>query len=107
MKSIEYALPATSFTEKQIKDLITPLYRVALPKCGYTLSYPRDVLHGPPELGPPELQGNGLSYLYDVQNTNHIRDILDYTHKKSISGNFVKLAIEGIKLEAGIEGSLF
>ena len=102
MKSIAYALPATSFTEKQIKEILVPLYRVALPRSGFTMSYPRDVLHG-----PVALQGNGLDYLYDMQYTNHIRDILDYGHKQNVTGKFVRLAIEGIKLEAGIQGPLF
>lgn len=67
------------------------------------MSYPRDdVLHG-----PSDFQGNRLEYLYNVQNINHIQDILDYGQRWSILGNFATLAIEDSKLEVGIEGPLF
>ena len=102
MKSLEYALPVTTFSEKQIKELLSPLYRVALPRSGYTFTYPRSVLHG-----PVSLQGNGLSYLYDVQYQRHIKDIIDYCHRDSTSGRIIRAAIEGLKLEAGIAGPLF
>ena len=101
-KSLEYPLPATTFSKEDISSITGPLYKTILPRCGYAASFPRDVLHG-----PKSVQGLGLDNLYDKQYIRHVKDILDYGHKNSTSGDILKLAIEATKLEAGIGGSLF
>ena len=102
MKSLEYPLPAMIFSKQQISSITGPLYNVALPRSGFARSFPRDVLHG-----PISHQGLGLDWLYDKQYIRHVKDILDFGHKKATSGNILRLAIEAIKLEAGIQGPLF
>ena len=101
-KSLEYPLPATSFSESEITSITGPLYKAVLPRCGYSGTFPRDVLHG-----PKELQGLGLDNLFDKQYIRHIKDILDYGHRKSTSGEIFQAAIEAIKVEAGLSGSFF
>ena len=101
-KSLEYPLPATTFTKDEISSITGPLYKAVLPRCGYAASFPRDVLHG-----PKEVQGLGLDNLYDKQYIRHVKDILDYSHRDSTSSEILKLAMESCKLEAGIGGPLF
>ena len=101
-KSLEYPLPATTFSKDQISTITGPLYKAVLPRCGYAASFPRDVLHG-----PREFQGLGLDNLHDKQYIRHIKDILDYSHKDSTSSELLRLALEATKLEAGIGGPLF
>ena len=101
-KSLEYPLPATTFTKDELSSITGPLYKTVLPRCGYASSFPRDVLHG-----PKELQGLGLDNLYDKQYIRHVKDILDYCHRNSTSDEILRLAIESAKLEAGIGGPLF
>ena len=102
MKSLEYPLPATIFTKQQISSITGPLYNVALPRSGFARSFPRDVLHG-----PISCQGLGLDWLYDKQFTRHIKDILDFRHKQATSSNILQVAMEAMKVEAGIAGPLF
>lgn len=104
MKSIAYTLPTTSFTEEKKTNKKSPDSTL---QSSATAMWPDHVIPSWHPSQPLRFQGNGLEYLYNVQNTNHIRDILDYGHRRSISRNFITLAIEDIKLEAGIEGPLF
>ena len=102
IKSLSYSLPALTLTKKEIEDISKPLHAIALPRCGYSRSFPKKVLYG-----PREFQGLGLENLYLAQYVPKISAIIDYTYKGSTSGNNICSNLEVTKLEAGIPGPLF
>ncbi len=46
MKTIEYCLPATSFSEKELNEIMKPLLKQFLPKTGLNRNTRRDILYG-------------------------------------------------------------
>ena len=101
-KSICYSLPALTLTTKELEEISKPLHAVALPRSGYSRTFPKKVLYG-----PKSLQGLGLENLLTEQYVPKVKAIIDFMYKNATSGNIVKNNIEVVKLEAGIPGPLF
>ena len=72
LKSIEYSLPATTFTEQECDKIMWQLLKHFLPKSGINRYIKRDVLYA-----PITLQGLGLKNLYITQGLSHINDIVE------------------------------
>lgn len=101
-KSLEYPLPAMTFSEKQCKQYMAPMLRSYLPKAGFNRNFPRDILYGSKEYG-----GLGLHNPYLLQGIHHVADIIEHLWKRTPTGHFFKCNIESLRLELGINGPLF
>ena len=95
-KSIEYCLPATTLSEKECDSIMWILLKEFLPRSGVNRFVKRDVLYA-----PISLQGLGLKNLYMTQGLNHVCDIIEHTWKDSITGNFINVSLESLRLEIG------
>ena len=95
-KSIEYALPALTLSEKECISVIWPLLKVFLPRCGISRTIKRDVLYG-----PIELQGFGLKNIFLTQGISHINTIIEHMKKKTMTGFFLQANLEQLRLEIG------
>ena len=102
MKSIEYPLPATTFSNKDCKSIMAPLLEVYLPKAGINRLLPRKILYG-----PKSHQGLGIKNIYISQNVAHIADYIEHQWKNSITGKFFKSCLESLQLEIGSEKDVF
>ncbi len=78
MKTIEYPLLATTFSQTEIDKLMWPLLKVILPKCGLQRRYPRALLYG-----PVEQRGCGLKNPFWLQLIAHLQAILRHDHHES------------------------
>ena len=102
LKSLEYPLAATSLSKQQIKSIVYPALGAGLQASGICRNFPRAVLYG-----PLRYQGLNLQNLYHTQSIRHIKDIVDQTWRDTPSAKLLLANIEGIKLDAGIGGSIF
>ena len=51
LKKLSYPLPATTFTRKQCKEILSPVLWQGLPKAGIGQTMPREIVHAPLEEG--------------------------------------------------------
>ena len=101
-KSLEYPLPAMTFSKHQCRQYMTPLLHSHLPKAGINRNFPRALLYGTKEYG-----GLGLHDPYLLQGIHHIADIMEHTWKQTPTGHFLQCNIESMKAELGINGAIF
>ena len=102
IKSLEYPLAATTFTDDELTSIIAPALQSGLPSSGICRSFPRAILYG-----SLSAQGLGLHNLYHTQNIRHIKDIVDQTWKNTPSAKLLRANMELLRLDAGIAGHLF
>ncbi len=96
MKTLEYPLPASTFTEQELASIVWPLLKTYLPKSGINRHISRKVLFGPISVG-----GLGLKNPYLTQIINHAIDIVDHSWKKTITGQLIMMSLEHLRLEIG------
>ena len=84
IKSLEYPLAATTFTDEELTSIIAPALQAGLPSSGICRSFPRAILYG-----SPSAQGLGLHNLYHTQNIRHIKDIVDQSWKNTPSAKLL------------------
>ena len=96
LKTIEYPLPATSLSEKQLRLIMWQLLQHYLPKSGINRYINRDVLYT--EL---KFQGMNVPNPYILQGCQHIHDMLEHLHKKSITGHLIETSLELLRVELG------
>ena len=102
LKSLEYPLAATTFSQQELTSIIAPALTSGLPSCRLCQSFPRAILYG-----PPSAQGLGIHNLYHTQNIRHIKDIIEQTWKNSPSAKLLRANLKSLHLDAGISGHLF
>ena len=96
MKSLEYPLPALTLSESECKEIMWILLNSFLPKAGINRNIKRDVLYG-----PIAYQGLGLKDMYLTQGIAHVCDIVEHSWKSTISGHFIEMCLEQLRLEIG------
>ena len=96
MKSIEYPLPATSLSEKQLSSIMWQILQHYLPKSGINRYIPRDVLYA-----PLTYQGLGVQNPFIIQGCKHIHDMVEHLHKNSITGQLIATSLEHLRIEMG------
>jgi Reverse transcriptase (RNA-dependent DNA polymerase) len=84
MKTIEYALPATTMSRKDLDYVMKPVTNIGLSKAGICRNMARKVV-----FTPNTFQGLGLNHPYDVQGIRKIEALFD------ISQPFTLQLIEG------------
>ena len=98
MKSFKYALPVITLSEDECDKLMWKLLKRFLPKAGINQYVSRAALYA-----PVELQGFfGLKNPYLTQGIAHVADITEHLWKKSVTGQFIKMALEYTRLELGV-----
>jgi len=102
-KTIEYPLPATTFTETECHAIIRPILMAGLPASGIARTFPRALVHG-----PVRFQGLGLPDPWATQGTQHIIKLLVHgACKDSILGQQIRNSLECLILDAGLPGTIF
>ena len=96
-KSLQYPLPATTISEKDLQNLSNKLYETCLPKCGINRKFPLDFR----DL-PYKYQGLSLPNLYLHQETNKLIEILSTNSTNHIMWKQYKLGLEILQLKTGV-----
>ena len=102
VKGLEYPLAATTLTEAQLEEVLSPVLNSTLPRAGFVRTFPRSVVYA-----PVAFQGLGVTNLWDFQFCRHIQDILDQTWRNTPTGHLLQANLEAAKLEAGVYWYLF
>ena len=97
MKSIEYAMPATTLSKDDCKEIMWKLIKNFMPRTGINRYMKRDVLYA-----LPDSQGLGLRNLYLTQGISHVCEIIEHMWKGSITGHLIKTSLEYLRLELGV-----
>ena len=97
-KTLEYPLAATMFTEDQCIELVKPLFKVILRKCGIQRKLPRKLLHG-----PLKAQGMGVKAIYVLQLIAHLQVILRHSDRDTPTNDLLDDNMELVQLHVGSE----
>ena len=101
-KSIDYVLPATTFTASDCNKIATELYRPLLPKLGCNRNFPLMLRYN-----DPSLMGLGLANPYWEQGFAHIEQLMTHVGCNTITGKLFTTAIEQHQLAIGQLTPLF
>ena len=73
LKSLEYSIPAMTFTKEEYQQIMSPVLKHFLPKAGINRNIPRDLLYA-----PASIQGFDLKDPFIVQGIEHTKDITEH-----------------------------
>ena len=96
LKSLEYSIPAMTFSKEEYRQIMTPVLNHFLPKAGVNRNIPRDILYA-----LAEIQGFDLKDPYLVQGIEHTKDISEHLWKKSLTGKLSRCNLEQLRMEMG------
>ena len=98
MKTIEYPLMATSFSEEQLKELVRPLLKTALPMARVQRKLARDLVCG-------TLQSRGLDIQnpYHTQLIHHLQAILRHQQRDTPSRDLMEDNMDAVQTHVGSE----
>ena len=102
MKTLEYPLLALTLTESECNSIVAPILSGGLPRMGMTRSMARTLVYA-----PLKYQGIGINKLYTTQGLLHINALVNHIWRESETGKLLRISLEYVKLELGIQGSLF
>ena len=100
MKKNEYPLIALTLAEKECNHIMAPILESGLPKSGICRNTPRALIYG-----HKKHQGFVLHKLHTTMGINQIQELLDNVWKKTITGDLIRVSLESLKLELGIQRS--
>ena len=101
-KSIEYPLPALTLSEKECTSIMWPILKEFLPRSGMNRNMKRDLIYS-----SNKFQGLGLKNVYLLQGIAHVSDIIEHSWKRTITGHFIRMCLEALRLEIGVNGPIF
>ena len=87
MKTLEYPLVATSFTEDQVKEIMSTLLKVTLNLCGIQKRLPYPLLYG-----PLLERGCGLKDIFTLQLAFHLMVILKHQQRDTTTSDLLQEA---------------
>ena len=102
MKTIEYPMALTHFTQKQWFNIMSPALMAGLPKAGVCRNFPRNMV-----FAPLRFQGLGLPHPRVTQVMHHLSVLQKHLTKPSQSTPYLKAVLEGHRLETGTSFPLF
>ena len=87
-KTLEYPLPAMTFTYKQCEVIMRPALTAGLNAMGLSKTFPRAVV-----FGPKRFQGMAIPHLYTTMCIAHLQDVVTHCHRMTITGHFSELVL--------------
>ena len=103
LRTLQYPLPATTFTKQEATDIMGDLLADGLNSLDICRKFPLDLVHG-----PRRFQGLQVPHLYTAQGTDHISKIIRFTYDlKSLTGSMIRAQHEQLLVETGLDPPLF
>ena len=100
--SLTYGLMATALSEKQAKEVFSPIREKVLPKLKVCRTAPSALVHGPTEYG-----GMDIKNIHTLQGIAHIKALLEEASQDTATGKLMRNLAEYHQLECGMEEYLF
>ena len=96
--SIDYVLPLTYFTEKELEQVQKQAHVAFVTKCGYNRRSKKAMLYGPAHLGGAE-----FFHLYDLQGFGQVSMFLKYWRTPmSQAGRMIRIVMSWVQYCAGV-----
>ena len=103
LRSLAYPLVATTLSEEQCRDIISPVLMQSLPKCGMNRHYPHKVAYA-----PISFQGIGLPSVFTTQGLDHMKALVRFSgYDEQLTSDLLRTSAEQLKLELGLNGPVF
>lgn len=100
-RTLTYPLPATTLTESQCQQVMSPVLQAGLPSAGIARSIHRDVI-----FAPRKYHGGGIAHLYTTQGIAKLESLISHNMQDSVTRHLFQACIEGTMLEVGV-GDVF
>ena len=97
MKTIEYPLTATTFTEAQWNSIMAPVIKTVLQKSGFSATFPRDIF-----FGPVKYQGFGCKHPYYHQEMLHVVTLVNEILNTTQTGQLLIVSLEELVRDLGV-----
>ena len=103
LRTLQYPLPATTFSKQDAELIMQDLLPAALNALGLSSKFPRDVIHG-----PKRFQGIQIPHIYTAQGVAQISKVIRFTHDRtSLTGSMIRAEHEQLIVETGLNPPLF
>ena len=102
MKTLQYPLLATTLTGKECNHIMAPILTGGLTQIGICRSMARQLVYA-----PLKYQGLAIDNLYTTQGLGHVTALLTHIWQQTTTGKLLRMSMEYMKLELGVQGSLF
>jgi hypothetical protein len=99
MATLKYPTATTQLTEADWDYVLPPIFAAGLPKANIARNLPHDVLHG-----PILFQGLGAMHMFDHQELEHLKILLQHGNKDTKLTALLKHSWEALRLELGSQG---
>ena len=96
LMSLQYPLPCTLLTQKQLNQVQHPSLAEAMNAMGLNSTFPRCILYG-----DSRYQGLGMTNLYVYQGIEKIKMYIGHTRMDSTTGELMKIEKPYLELESG------
>jgi hypothetical protein len=96
LRTLEYPLVATTFSQDQCKELMKPILQTALPLCKIQRRLPRALVYG-----SYRTRGLNLPNLYWVQLIYHLQSILRHMHRDTPSRDMHEENMDLVQFHVG------
>ena len=101
-KTWHYPLGVTGLNKDQCKKIMTPAYKVILPKIGPSEKIPLEIRYA-----ATTLFGLGLPEIYSQQGIEHVKHFLSHMNSGSKIGYTLAALLEHINIEIGCDTNIF
>lgn len=102
MKSVEYPMALTTFSQSEWFQILSPALLTCLPKAGVCRFFKRLAV-----FSPLRYQGLGLPHPYVTQVLHHLQTILKHLSISTQALPYLRAVLEGHRLESGTSYELF
>jgi len=103
IQQVYYALPATTLSANQCKQIMTLCLTAGMAAAGYNRSFPRAIIHM-----PNKYYGLNLTDMHTEQGIQHILAVLQYGHSSDdLTGQRIRGSLETMIVELGGLGNPF
>ena len=102
LKTLEYPMALTTFTQTQWEKVLSKPLMAILPKAGICRTFPRAVVYA-----PLKRQGLGVPHSFGTQVSRHLDMLLRHMANRTKTGELLVAALESHQLETGTSFGLF
>jgi hypothetical protein len=97
LPTMTYSLTAVSMNESQLTNIQQRATTQFIRKCGYKMTFPKAIVHGPKAFGRL-----GFQHLYVESNIQKIKSVFCHINKNTNLGEIVRLNLNWVQLHMGI-----
>jgi hypothetical protein len=95
-KSLLYPLSATNLSKVKCEQIMAPILKYGLPAIGVCRNFPRSMV-----FAPIKYTGLGFQHLHTMQEIARLKEIIQHTFRRTITGQLYRTSMELLYIEIG------